>query len=129
MSLIGYCRKTSLFFLSAYRLLFAGRALEGFIGRDPEVVERGSPRRRAAEIQVPALLFHGKKDLNVPFDHSKVMKKALRKAKKEVELVEYEGVAHSIDREEYRIDMLTRIGVFLDENLAPRATASVGASD
>ena len=100
-----------------------------FIGRDSEVVERGSPRRRAAEIQVPALLFHGKKDLNVPFDHSKVMKKALRKAKKEVELVEYEGVAHSIDREKYRIDMLTRIGVFLDENLAPRATASVGASD
>ena len=51
-------------------------------------------------------------------------KKALKKKKKDVEFIEYEGVEHSIFNEEYRIDMFERIGAFLEENLTPREPAS-----
>jgi dipeptidyl aminopeptidase/acylaminoacyl peptidase len=49
------------------------------------------------------------------------MKKALRK--NQVELIEYEGDDHQLRREKNRIDMLTRIGVFLETNLAPEGNA------
>lgn len=48
------------------------------------------------------------------------MKKALERKKKAVEYVEYEDVEHSIFSNEYRIDMLTRIGTLLDETTRPR---------
>jgi dipeptidyl aminopeptidase/acylaminoacyl peptidase len=60
------------------------------------------------------LLFHGDEDVNVRIGHSEKMVRALKKAKKQVELVEYEEVEHSIRRNRYRIDMLGRIGEFLD---------------
>ena len=80
-------------------------------------LEGGIPEKRAKEIQVPVLLFHGNVDVNVDIKHSENMYKALRRAKKDVEFVEYEDADHHIEFERKRIDMLQRIGDFLHEHL------------
>ncbi|HXV36646.1 MAG TPA: S9 family peptidase [Myxococcota bacterium] len=92
-----------------------------FISRDSDVVDRGSPVNRAPDIRAPVLLFHGDRDINVPVDHSQAMAKALKRKKKNVELVEYEGVEHGLARNRYRIDMLDRIGAFLDAHIGKPA--------
>jgi dipeptidyl aminopeptidase/acylaminoacyl peptidase len=92
-------------------------AMQKFISRDPEVIKRGSPLKRASEIRAPVLLFHGDEDVNVRARHSQKMAKALERAKKSVEYIEYEDVEHSIRRSDYRVDMLDRIGSFLDTHI------------
>jgi acylaminoacyl-peptidase len=76
------------------------------------------------EIQVPVILFHGDMDVNVPIEQSEDMQKALRRAKQEVEFVEYEGADHNIEFERQRIDMLRRIGDFLNQHLKREATSA-----
>jgi dipeptidyl aminopeptidase/acylaminoacyl peptidase len=98
-------------------------AMQKFISRTDEVVKRGSPLKRASEIRVPVLLFHGDEDVNVAVDHSKKMAKALERAKKSVEYIEYEDVEHSIRRNGYRVDMLDRIGSFLDAHIGQPTAA------
>jgi dipeptidyl aminopeptidase/acylaminoacyl peptidase len=93
------------------------------IGRDPDVVKLGSPVNRASEIRAPVLLFHGDQDINVPIEHSEKMAKALKGRKESVEFIEYEDVAHSIRRNGYRVDMLDRIGSFLDAHIGQPAAA------
>jgi len=97
------------------------QALQKFIGRDDEVAKRGSPWKRASEIRAPVLLFHGDQDINVLVHHSQRMSTALKRAKKSVEYIEYEDVEHSIRRNDYRVDMLDRIGSFLDEHIGQLA--------
>jgi dipeptidyl aminopeptidase/acylaminoacyl peptidase len=94
-----------------------GRAVREFVGNDEEVLDAGSPLKRAGEIDVPVLLFHGDEDINVSVRHSRKMAKALKSATKPVEYVEYEEVEHQIARDGYRIDMLDRIGTFLSQHI------------
>jgi len=101
----------------------SGQAIRKFISRDPRVTKRGSPTNRASEIRVPVLLFHGDEDVNVNVYHSKKMAKALERAKKSVEYIEYEDVEHSILRNGYRVDMLDRIGSFLDTHIGQPTAA------
>ena len=82
------------------------------------VIERGSPQKRADEFKVPVLLFHADKDINAPIAHSERMAKKLKK--KDVAYIEYEDDDHHLRKETNRIDMLKRVGEFLQENLAPR---------
>ena len=106
-----------------------GRAVREFVGTDEQVLEAGSPLKRAREIRAPVLLFHGDEDLNVSAKHSQAMAKALKRAKKSVEYVEYPEVAHGILRNTYRIDMLARIGAFVDARIGrPRGAGSAAAS-
>ncbi|MCH7644180.1 MAG: S9 family peptidase [Myxococcales bacterium] len=109
--------------IADYRHFLNRRAMQKFIGRDAEVIKRGSPLKRASEIRAPVLLFHGDQDVNVPIGHSKKMAKALKRAKKSVEYIEYEGVEHSIRRNGYRVDMLDRIGSFLDAHIGQPTAA------
>ena len=67
----------------------------------------------------PTLLFHGEEDINVRIKQSKKMNKALKKADKEVTFIEYEEVEHSLLRNAVRIDMLDRMGEFLDTHTQP----------
>lgn len=97
------------------------RAVREFVGYEEDVLERGSPLERADEIRAPILLFHGDEDLNVSVDHSRKMAKVLTRKKKPFEYVEYAEVEHQIFRNEYRIDMLDRIGAFLGEHSGERA--------
>jgi dipeptidyl aminopeptidase/acylaminoacyl peptidase len=71
-------------------------------------------------ITAPVLLFHGDLDLNVPIIHSQRMDRALRGAGKQSELVSFPGLEHSLVDSEVRVQMLRRIGSFLETNLAPR---------
>ena len=96
-----------------YRVSQIGRTRDG-----------GAPDQRAAEIQAPVLLFHGDMDVNVPIEHSENMQKALRRAKKEVQFVAYEGADHNIESERQRIDMLQRIGDFLNQHLKREANSA-----
>ena len=94
-----------------------GYEVREFIGKDPRVLNEGSPLKRVADIEVPVLLFHGDRDTNVPVRHSKKMHSALKRADKATERVIYEGTAHSISHDEYRIDMLVKMGEFLNRYL------------
>lgn len=91
---------------------FNGRIVRDFIGEGPHVRE-GSPALRAAEIRVPVLMFHGSLDTNVDIEQARTMRRALESAGRSVELVEYEGLAHSLTTSEARTDMLRRISAFL----------------
>ncbi len=61
-----------------------------------------SPVEHAADIKVPVLLVHGKKDVNVPYDHSEDMESALKHAGKQVTAFYPElgdaGMNHSAER-------------------------------
>jgi dipeptidyl aminopeptidase/acylaminoacyl peptidase len=103
-------------FIEDYRDFYGWRSVREFVGKDLDALEHGSPARRAAEFTAPVLLLHGDEDVDVRIDQSRKMAKALRKKKKDVEFIEYEDVAHAIGRNRYRIDMLDRIGAFLDRN-------------
>jgi dipeptidyl aminopeptidase/acylaminoacyl peptidase len=105
------------------RHFLSHKATGKLIGRDAEVIKRGSPLKRASEIRAPVLLFHGDQDINVSIKHSKKMAKALKRAKKSVEYIKYEDVEHSILRNGYRVDMLDRIGSFLDAHIGQPTAA------
>ena len=74
----------------------------------------GSPVRNAARIKAPVLLFHGDMDGNVGVLHSEKMAAALGGRG---ELIRFKGLAHSLDDSDARIQMLTRIGEFLQASI------------
>lgn len=86
------------------------------VGEGPHVRE-GSPAQNAAAIRAPVLMFHGDLDLNVEIEESRLMERALRAAGKPVELVEYKGLAHSLDDSAARADMLEKSDAFLRTSL------------
>ena len=100
-----------------HRNYLSSRAVREFIGTENDVLKSGSPLYRVDEIDVPVLLFHGDKDLNVELDHSKKLSKALKKNKKPFKYHEYDETQHSIWSNKYRIDMLEKIGDFIDKNI------------
>ncbi|HUF73320.1 MAG TPA: alpha/beta fold hydrolase [Gammaproteobacteria bacterium] len=95
-----------------------GRRSQTFLGSGDEVRNQGSPLRRADEIVLPTLLFHPHDDINVPFEQSLELRDALLDERANVELIEYEHAEHSIRPPRYRIDMLARLGAFLETHLA-----------
>lgn len=103
-------------FVSEARHYKESRLVKESIGSGPERLA-GSPARHAAAFRVPVLMFHGTMDLNVDVNQSRVMARELRKEGKPVDYVEYDGLEHSLVDSKVRIDMLTRIGAFLNTNL------------
>ncbi len=101
------------------RRFVGGRSAQAFIGT-AEQLRGGSPIDRAAELSVPVLLAHGRRDLNVPFAQSQSFARTLTRAKKDVQFVEYEFAQHSIEQDRYRIDLLTRVAEFLGQHLGAR---------
>lgn len=90
-----------------------------FIGSGPHIRE-GSPLQNVQAITAPVLLFHGDRDLNVSIIHSRRMDSALRGAGKASELVAFPGLEHDLADSAARVQMLQRIGTFLQTNLTPR---------
>ncbi len=97
--------------------LLEKRFTREFVPTKGEDVIQGSPLKRAKEMPVPVQLFSGDMDLNVDVGHSRDLEKALKRAKKKVSYVEYEGADHSIHRQTHSIDMLQRMGDFLKDHL------------
>jgi dipeptidyl aminopeptidase/acylaminoacyl peptidase len=87
------------------------------IGTDAAKLERDSPVRLAAQIDIPVLLIHGAKDWQVQVDHSKAMAKALDRHDKDNELVIIKGANHELERESDRVKVLEEIEAFLAANL------------
>lgn len=94
-----------------------GRRDQTFIGSGSEVRDDGSPLRRADEIVVPTLLFHAHDDVAVPLEHALALRDAMLDAGADVELIEYEDAEHDIAPPRYRVDMLARLGAFLETHL------------
>ncbi|MET3824355.1 dienelactone hydrolase [Sphingomonas sp. PvP055] len=86
--------------------------VDAFIGKGPHV-RQGSPAQNADKITVPVLMFHGDLDQNVGIGESRLMANRLRAAGKKVELVEFKGLAHSLDDSEARTTLLDRSDMFL----------------
>jgi len=90
----------------------SGAIARDFIGSGPHVRE-GSPAQNVTRIQVPVLMFHGTLDQNVEIEQARLMQRALTSAGKKAELVEYPGLAHSLNDSSARTAMLGRISAFL----------------
>ena len=85
---------------------------------DAETLKRASPRLRASEIKAPVLLVHGTWDGNVPFEQSKMMAEALKKAGKPYEYVEQKRVGHSPETPAADREMLMRVITFVEKAFA-----------
>jgi len=76
-----------------------------------------SPARRASAIQAPVLLVHGVLDVNERVTQSRVMRDALQKSGKSVELVEFEGLDRELDDSGARSTMLVKMGQLLERTI------------
>jgi dipeptidyl aminopeptidase/acylaminoacyl peptidase len=90
--------------------------VDRFIGRGPHVRE-GSPAQNAASIKAPVLLFHGSMDQNVRIGESRLMASKLRDAGKQVDLVEFPGLTHSLLDRTARIRLLSDSDAFLRRSM------------
>jgi dipeptidyl aminopeptidase/acylaminoacyl peptidase len=87
-----------------------------------------SPALHADKAAMPILLIHGKDDTVVPFDQSREMEGALKRAGKPVELVTLKSEDHWLSRGETRLQMLTAAVDFLEKNNPPDGVAAQQAS-
>lgn len=78
-----------------------------------------SPAYAAERVAGPVLLVHGADDTVVPFEQSRTMAEALKKAGKPVELVTLEGEDHWLSRGATRLQMLTAVVGFLEKHNPP----------
>ena len=76
-----------------------------------------SPADNADRIRAPVLLIHGREDTTVPIDQSRRMESALKRAGKDVELVELRGEDHYLRTAEMRLEALLALERFLAEHL------------
>jgi dipeptidyl aminopeptidase/acylaminoacyl peptidase len=93
------------------------------IGSDPAKLERDSPLKQVANINIPVLLVHGAKDWRVQPDQSKAMSAAMQRAKKKAELVIIKGATHELERQSDRETLLKSVEAFLATNLGAGATS------
>lgn len=94
------------------KLTTGDQEIKDLIG-DGALWDAASPARNAARIKTPVLLFHGDEDMNVAIAQSRTMASKLKGAGKQVELIEYKGLAHQLDDGTVRAGMLDKIDTFL----------------
>ena len=83
---------------------------------DPEVAQY-SPARAAGKVSARVMLMHGVDDTVVPYAQSEYMETALRRERKNFELVKLKSEDHWLSRSPSRIEMLTSLERFLDANI------------
>lgn len=84
---------------------FDFRVIDNAIGHGPHI-DTGSPARHAETFQAPVLLIHGDADTNVRVSESRLMKRRLEGAGKQVKYIEFKGLSHSLDDPEARRKLL-----------------------
>lgn len=98
------------------------RYWERFMGAsdpaDPRLREI-SPILHVDRVTVPVLLVHGKEDTIVPFDQSKDMAKALKRAQKPYEFVTLDQEDHFLSRSATRLQTLRAVVGFLRQHNPP----------
>lgn len=80
-------------------------------------LDRISPVRSAATFTAPVLLIHGRDDTVVPIGQSRSMESALKRAGKDVSLVELKGEDHWLSDGDTRIMTLRAVGDFVDRHI------------
>jgi dipeptidyl aminopeptidase/acylaminoacyl peptidase len=91
----------------------------GVSGPSDPALDAISPIRHVGAVDVPVLLIHGRDDTVVPFEQSERMYDALRKAHKEVALVQLKHEDHWLSRSETRLQMLQASVAFLRAHNPP----------
>lgn len=86
-----------------------------------------SPVNFAARADAPVLLIHGKDDLVVPFEQSRIMEAALRGAGKPVDMVTLPGEDHWLSRNATRLAMLSAAVDFITRHNPPDSVPPVPA--
>jgi len=89
-------------------------------GFTDETLDALSPARLVSAIEDPVLLIHGRDDTVVPYQQSIIMRDAMRRAGKPVELVTLEGEDHYLSYPATRLQMLERSIAFLEQHNPPR---------
>ena len=90
---------------------------------DREKLAAASPVSRVSDIEVPLLLFHGRRDACVPVSHVTAFADALRRADKQHTVVIYEDEGHVYSRPQNVADFRLRTVEFLLSSL----TETVGS--
>ena len=91
--------------------------LHGADGYDRAALDAISPAKHADDIDIPVLLVHGRDDTVVPVDQSRLMRKALKAAKANVEYLELKGEDHWMSYAGSRLETLKAIDKFIQANL------------
>lgn len=76
-----------------------------------------SPVNFAEDVKIPILLVHGNEDTVVPFEQSKVMERALKRADKSVKLVKLKGEDHWLSGADTRLELLQEMDTFIQTHL------------
>jgi dipeptidyl aminopeptidase/acylaminoacyl peptidase len=93
----------------------------GDLEKDQKLLEEYSPLRDAEKIVAPLFVYQGANDPRVPRPESDQVVRGLRARKIPVEYMVAMNEGHSIDRRETRVELLTRVARFLDDEMkAPR---------
>jgi dipeptidyl aminopeptidase/acylaminoacyl peptidase len=94
----------------------AYRAERARIGTDPAKLRRDSARAHAGEFKVPLLMVHGDNDVQVEYEQSKLLDKALTSAGKPHRFVTIKGGDHSLMHlESDRVTLLHEIDAFMQQ--------------
>ena len=85
--------------------------------REREELDALSPAQLAESFEGPLLLIHGRDDIVVDPDQSRLMRNALRRAGKDVEFVQIRGGDHWLTSPETRIEVLMLTAEFIEQHL------------
>ncbi len=95
------------------------RFFDRTLGTDPGALAQISPAQRAAELQVPVMLAHGKDDQTANFNQYGSMVAALQTQGRPAELFAVAGEGHGFVKPENRAELFRRIQAFLDKHIGP----------
>lgn len=91
----------------------------GASGPGDPILKTLSPLEYAEKVSIPIMLIHGKDDTVVPYEQSKLMAKALKRANKTVEFITLKQEDHWLSRGDTRLKMLQESIRFLKEYNPP----------
>jgi dipeptidyl aminopeptidase/acylaminoacyl peptidase len=92
--------------------------MDADVSKTPDLRAR-SPARLAEKADIPILLIHGQDDTVVPYEQSRIMADALKRAGKPVNLVTLEGEDHWLSHGATRLKMLTEAVAFVEKHNPP----------
>jgi len=99
------------------RLGFGKAFLQRVIGNDPAQLAAYSPVNRVNQLKTHLLIAHGKRDERAPMEHAIALKKALEKAGKPFEWLEFSDEAHGFYSETNQQIYFSKVQQYLSQHL------------
>ena len=84
---------------------------------DKPLLKTLSPYYSAANVKIPVLLLHGEDDTVVEYEQSKLMHKAINKAKGDVQLIKLKNDDHELQDSITRIQTVTEMVNFVEKHI------------